>query len=366
MTKGLAGEKNETLRDGADSQPAVVGITMGCPVGIGPEIILRLLTEPDAPALYQPVVLGDIGVLEQCRQALGLAIDIRPHHIGAGYESDGCVFVLPLSNLNPADLQWGKPNKETGRAMAGYIKEAVNLAQNGALSAIVTCPISKAALQAAGYPFPGHTEMLASLCRTEMYAMMLTGKSLRVALVTIHVALAQVAELIRAENVFRLIRLTLQTLRQDFGIDEPRLAVAGLNPHAGEGGLFGMEEEKEIRPAVKRAAAAGWFVSGPFPPDTVFYRAAAGEFDGVICMYHDQGLIPFKLLHFTDGVNVTMGLPIVRTSVDHGTAYDIAGKGIANPASLREACRLAASMADNRREFSRRGRERERSGQERE
>jgi len=217
------------------------------------------------------------------------------------------------------------------------------------MDAMVTGPIAKSALHAAGYPFPGHTEMLASLCRTTDYAMMMAGDRLRVSLVTIHTPLAEVAAMLDQQGVFRLIRLTHHALVRDFGISRPRIAVAGFNPHAGEGGLFGDEEGRKISPAVSRAIAAGWQVAGPLPPDTVFYRALSGEFDAVVCMYHDQGLIPFKLIHFVDGVNVTLGLPIVRTSVDHGTAYDIAGKGLANPASLGAACRLAALMVANRR-----------------
>jgi 4-hydroxythreonine-4-phosphate dehydrogenase len=330
---------------------------MGCPVGIGPEIILRLSAARQDDSEYHLVVLGDINVLNKCRQDLAIDVAILPWQPGAPCPADrlGTVWVLPVSDLNVAELSWGKPNAETGRAMADYIKQAVALIQNGALAAMATCPITKTALQAAGYRFPGHTEMLASLCRQKDYGMMMAGQRLKVALVTIHVPMHCVPDMIKAEEVLRLIRLTHRTLREDFGIVRPRLAVAGLNPHAGEGGLFGDEEGREILPAVQRAAALGWQVSGPLPPDTVFSRAANGEFDAVICMYHDQGLIPFKLLHFIDGVNVTMGLPIVRTSVDHGTAYDIAGKGLADPASLKAACGLAASIAENRRRFKKSG-----------
>jgi len=212
----------------------------------------------------------------------------------------------------------------------------------------VTCPIAKTTLQAAGYSFPGHTEMLASLCGATDYAMMMAGEKLRITLVTIHTALADVPELITEASVIRLIRITGRALRGDFGMQNPRMAVAGLNPHAGENGLFGEEESRAIKPAIDAMSAEGWRVSGPFPPDTVFVKAAAGEFDAVVCMYHDQGLIPFKLLHFEDGVNVTLGLPIVRTSVDHGTAYDIAGRGLASPASLAAAYGMAARIAGNR------------------
>ncbi|HSH14188.1 MAG TPA: 4-hydroxythreonine-4-phosphate dehydrogenase PdxA, partial [Desulfurivibrionaceae bacterium] len=240
----------------------------------------------------------------------------------------------------------------TGRAMIDYIEEGVRLCRSGVLAGLVTCPIAKVALKMAGSHDPGHTEMLARLTAADEFAMMMAGGRLRVTLVTIHVGLGRVVGLLSPERIFRLIELTGRSLQRDFALAQPRLAVAGLNPHAGEAGMFGDEEERLIGPAVTRAAAAGWRVTGPLPPDTVFHKAAAGAFDAVICMYHDQGLIPFKLLHFEDGVNVTLGLPMVRTSVDHGTAYDIAGRGVASPVSLDAAFRLAGEIAGNRRRFA--------------
>lgn len=331
-----------------------IGITMGCPVGIGPEIILRFLSDPDRSRDYSPVVLGDVGVLKRCALELGRDIAIVPWQPArekpiADFDS---VSVMPLSWLEATSLAWGRPNRETGLAMAGYIGEAVHQLSQGNLAAVVTGPISKAALHMAGFRFPGHTEMLASLTGAENYAMMMAGAKLRVTLVTIHIPLAKVAAALNRQEVFRLIGLTHEALQKDFGIRKPRLAVAGLNPHAGEGGLFGDEEEKIILPAVLEATDQGWNVRGPIPPDTVFHRAVGGEFDAVVCMYHDQGLIPFKLIHFVDGVNVTVGLPIVRTSVDHGTAYEIAGKGVASPASLKAAYELAIEIVANRKSFS--------------
>ena len=233
--------------------------------------------------------------------------------------------------------------------MGRYIEEAVRGILGGELSAMVTCPIAKKTLQLAGYSYPGHTEFLAALCRTDEYAMMLASDTLKVSLATIHAPLRQVPSLLRADAIYRLIRLTADSLRRDFAIAVPKIAVAGLNPHAGEEGLFGREEEEIIAPAVKKARAAGYAVQGPLPPDTVFYKAVQERcYNAVICMYHDQGLIPFKLLHFRDGVNVTLGLPIVRTSVDHGTAYDIAGKGVASYESLAAAYRMARQIAVNR------------------
>jgi 4-hydroxythreonine-4-phosphate dehydrogenase len=325
----------------------ILGLTMGCPVGIGPEIILRFHLEQDVRNGFAPVVLGDPGVLTRCRDELGLAVEIVNWRPGEVLRS-GAVNVLPLSDLG-RHLHWGQPDAATGRAMGGYIETAVRLIAEGVLAGMVTCPITKAALNLGGYHYPGHTEMLADLCGSGDFAMMLAGGRLRVTLVTIHVGIAKVPSLLSAAKVARLIEITGQALRRDFGIKQPRLAVAALNPHAGEGGMFGDEERCLIEPGMALAAAAGWRAEGPFPPDTVFHKAAAGRFDAVVCMYHDQGLIPFKLLHFEDGVNVTLGLPIVRTSVDHGTAYDIAGRGVASPASLAAAFRLAGEIVQNRR-----------------
>lgn len=319
-----------------------LGITMGCPVGIGPEIVVRFLATATVPLA---VVIGDPVVLEGCARQWAPGVMVQEWQPGQAVTA-GAINVLPVSRLN--GLAWGRPDAHTGRAMARYIEEAVRLVRAGELAALVTCPITKTGLRLAGYEYPGHTEMLAALCQTENFGMMLAGDRLIVSLVTIHTGLAGVAALVRQDEVERLIRLTGITLRRDFGLAAPRLAVAGLNPHAGEGGMFGREEGEIIRPAVESTRSEGWQVTGPLPPDTVFFRAAQGEFDAVVCMYHDQGLIPFKLLHFADGVNVTMGLPMIRTSVDHGTAYDIAGTGRAEYSSLAAACGLAARMVRNR------------------
>ena len=325
----------------------IIGITMGCPVGVGPEIALRYLDTPQPLPEFTVVVLGDLGVLQRCARGLGISKPVVAWQPGNEVRPEA-INVYSLSDLGPG-LRWGQPDSATGRAMGRYIEEAVGLIAAGELSAMVTCPIAKSALQAAGYDYPGHTEMLAALCGTSDYAMMMAGGSLRVTLVTIHQALIQAAAALTSAAVERLLAITHRALQEDFGLEAPRLAVAGRNPHAGEGGLFGREEEEIIAPAVRQATARGLLVSGPLPPDTVFYRASQGQYDAVVAMYHDQGLIPFKLLHFRDGVNVTLGLPIVRTSVDHGTAYDIAGQGLADPASLAAACEMAAGIVSNRR-----------------
>lgn len=326
-----------------------LGITMGCPVGIGPEIILRLFSRTGEQTAPWPVVIGDGGVLRRCGEALKIKVRVVGWQPGAPREPQA-LNVLSLSDLGEG-LRWGQPTAETGRAMGRYIEEGVRLVRQGRLAGLITCPISKGALKAGGYRFPGHTEMLAELCQAQDFAMMMAGARLKVTLVTIHQPLAEVPGAITREAVLRMIGITGRALREDFGVREPRLAVAGLNPHAGEGGMFGDEEQRVIAPAIADGRKAGWLVEGPFPPDTVFNKAAAGQFDAVVCMYHDQGLIPFKLLHFSDGVNVTLGLPLVRTSVDHGTAYDIAGKGVADPASLAAAVALAEVIVANRKKL---------------
>ena len=320
---------------------------MGCPAGIGPEIIIRYYADRKDPDTIPSVVIGDIGILRKCIDELHLNLQCVNWEPGSPVP-DGVVPVLQHSSLDPQKLIWGQPDIHTARAMAGYIESAVNLVQEGTIQGIVTCPISKDALQKAGYAFPGHTEMLASLTGSAKYAMMLAGNRLKVTLVTIHCSLKEVPGLLSTEAIYELISTTHSALTVDFGIKKPRIAVAGLNPHGGENRLFGTEEDQCIAPAVHLAQENGIDAAGPFPPDTVFFQAASGKYDVVVCMYHDQGLIPFKLLHFNDGVNVTLGLPIVRTSVDHGTAYDIAGKGIASHESLAEAVKLAAIISTNR------------------
>ena len=327
-----------------------LGITMGCPVGIGPEIILRFLDQAGRQTASGPVVIGDAGVLRRCAATLKIAVRVVDWQPGAPLQPQA-LNVLSLSDLGDG-LIWGRPTSETGRAMGRYIEEGVRLVRQGQLAGLVTCPISKGALKAGGYRFPGHTEMLAELCQARDFAMMMAGVKLKVTLVSIHQSLAEVPGAITQEAVSRMITITGRALRDDFAVLQPRLAVAGLNPHAGEAGMFGDEEQRVIAPAVAAGRRDGWLVEGPFPPDTVFNKAAAGQFDAVVCMYHDQGLIPFKLLHFSDGVNVTLGLPIVRTSVDHGTAYDIAGKGVADPASLAAAISLAEVIVANRKKLN--------------
>jgi 4-hydroxythreonine-4-phosphate dehydrogenase len=338
-----------------EDRPALIGITMGCPVGIGPEIILRFAAKKISFDQYYPIIIGDIDVLNRCAQEMLVNIEIVPWQPGYSFDVEKLQVMAPVTGqdyfLDVERLHWGEPGKETGHAAGAYIISAVELIKQGVLDAMVTCPIAKHAMQLAGYKFPGHTEMLASLCNTENYGMMMAGKKLKVSLVTIHSPLSKVAEQISQDEIMRIIHLTGDTLVRDFGISRPRIAVAGLNPHSGEGGIFGEEESRVIEPAVLAAGSEKYDVSGPLPPDTVFNKAMDKKYDAVVAMYHDQGLIPFKLVHFDDGVNLTMGLPIIRTSVDHGTAYDIAGKGLASSSSLEASYAMAVQIIGNRKHY---------------
>ncbi len=326
----------------------VLGITMGDPAGIGPEIMIEALSDPETTKMCIPVVLGDLKVLKKADKGNKIISKlVLTDDLSCDFSkfSRGCL--IPLSSLDTNVTRLGTPTPETGRAMETYINTGVDLAITGAIDAIVTCPITKTGLKLAGSAFHGHTELIAHRTGTTNFAMMMAGSRLKVVLATIHIPLSQVATLLSQQEILRIITLTRDTLTARFGISHPRLAVAGLNPHAGELGLFGNEENDIIVPAIDAARQNGCDITGPLPPDTVFFSAVNGRFDAVVCMYHDQGLIPFKLIHFRDGVNTTIGLPIIRTSVDHGTAYDIAWKGVADPTSMKEAIKMAAMQAVN-------------------
>ena len=326
-----------------------LALTMGCPAGIGPEIILKYFAHSRQNPHSPVVVLGDQNVLDYYAEKLHIKCTTVPWLPGTTVPTgNGIIPIYSTSNITINSVQPGFFNKETAVAMASAITSAVRGIQDGWFSGLCTCPISKEALQESGHRYPGHTEMLAYLTGSNNHVMMLAGSSLRVTLATSHCGLAQVSGLLNIKSLLDLYRTTHRSLKIDFNIPAPRLAVAALNPHAGEGGMFGNEEIELITPSIETAKKDGIDLHGPFPPDTIFFKAANGEYDAVICMYHDQGLIPFKLLHFKDGVNVTLGLPIVRTSVDHGTAYDIAGKGIADPSSLAAAITLANTIIYNR------------------
>ncbi len=324
----------------------LIAITMGDPTGIGPDIIVRALADPNIGDICRPLVLGDAGAMERAIAVTGESLQLRTvNAVPHGEESvHGVIHLLPLSVLTPPEMEYGKPGIAAGEAMYRYIAEAARLCVSGQAAAMATGPISKEALNRAGHHYPGHTELLAELTGAKEFVMMLAGERLKVTLVTIHEALRDVPQLLTYDKVLSTIMTTHQDLHRYFR-GNPRLAVLALNPHCGEGGLFGDEEERIIRPAVMAAKAEGIDVSGPLSADTLFHFAVQGKYDAVVCMYHDQGLIPLKLMHFDDGVNVTLGLPIIRTSVDHGTAYDLAGTGMASARSMTAAIRMAAEMA---------------------
>ncbi len=326
-----------------------LAITMGCPAGIGPEIILKYFSNSQTTLHSPAVIVGDLNALRYYANKLDINCNIIPWIPGDSIESEKRIIpVYQTSSLNEDSIHPGIFSKKTAIAMASAITSAVDGIKKGWFSGLCTCPISKEALQKSGFCYPGHTEMLADLTGSNNHVMMLSGNTLRVTLATIHCGINKVSSLLNKESLLKLYRTTHQSLQIDFNIPSPQLAVAALNPHAGEGGMFGTEEIEIISPSIKIAKKEGIALHGPFPPDTIFFKAARGEYDAVVCMYHDQGLIPFKLLHFENGVNVTLGLPIVRTSVDHGTAYDIAGKGIADFTSLTAAVNLANLIINNR------------------
>jgi 4-hydroxythreonine-4-phosphate dehydrogenase len=333
----------------------VLGVTMGDPAGVGPEIIARAAAEPAVLATCRPVVIGAAATM---REALALVGGAQAVHAVSRVAdcrwAEGTVEVLDLGNVDMATLPRCEVSAAAGRAAYEYIERSVALAQAGEIDAIVTAPVNKEALAAAGVQHSGHTEILAQLSNTRDVAMLLMGKELKVIHVTTHVALRRVPDLVTRERVLKTIRLAQRTLE---GLGQPhgRIAVAGLNPHAGEDGLFGDEEQQQIVPAIEAARAEGLSVTGPLPADTLFSRARGGEFDIVVAMYHDQGHIPVKTLGFEydettkrwtglSGVNVTVGLPFLRVSVDHGTAFDRAWKGVANHESMVEALDVATRM----------------------
>ena len=320
-------------------------VTMGDPAGIGPEIVAKIFAETGMQDINHAVVVGDAAIMERAVRLLGLPLRIndisRPQE--AAFE-EGVIDLICASEL-PEDLPFGKLDARAGAAAFEYIRRATELALERSVRAVATAPLNKEAMHLGGHKYPGHTEILAELTNTRDYAMMLVAEDLRVIHVSTHVPLREAIERVRPERELVVIRLAHETLRR-IGVEEPRVAVAGLNPHAGENGLFGTEDAAFIAPAVKEARGEGIDASGPWPPDTVFSRARKGEYDIVVVQYHDQGHVPIKLLGFESGVNVTVGLPFFRTSVDHGTAFDIAGTGKADHTSMRAAVELARELAE--------------------
>jgi len=331
----------------SESAKPILAVTLGDPAGTGPELIAKAFTAPEVTGVCRPVVIGDARVLREAARLTGATAPVRvvasPAEAGDGSTLD----VVDLGNLDPANLVRGRVSAACGQAAYDSIRRAVELVLNGEAHAVVTSALNKAALHAAGHTFDGHTELLASLCGRPKVTMMLVADNLRVCHVSTHVSLREAIERVRSERIVSVIRLARAGV-QELGIGDPHIAVAGLNPHAGEGGIFGDEEARFITPAIEQAQALGFRVSGPYAGDTVFYRTSQGQFDVAIAMYHDQGHVAAKMLGIWLGVNVTLGLPLIRTSVEHGTDFDNAGTGRGDPRSLVAAVRLAATMAGNR------------------
>lgn len=324
-----------------------LAITMGDPAGIGPEIVAKFFAAlPGVPA----IVVGDAAILSRAIALLKLDL-----HLFTIESADQAKFAPDRINLIaasalPADLAFGKVDARAGKAAYDYVIAAIDMANAGDISGIVTAPLAKESLKAAGLKYPGHTEILADKSATSDFAMMLANEHIKVILVSIHVSLKTAVKLVTRARVLKTIKLAALACAA-YGIEKPRIAVAGLNPHAGEDRMFGDEDADEIAPAIADARAMGFDASGPYPGDTVFMRAKKGEFDIVVAQYHDQGLIPVKYLGIENGVNVTIGLPFVRTSVDHGTAFDIAGTGKADANSLIYAYKQAVLLANSQEKY---------------
>ena len=339
-----------------DKARPIVGISVGDPGGIGPEVTVKALAVPKVYEQCRPLVIGDASVVRDALRFTDLSLVVNAVDAPEkGIYKLGVVDVLDMGNMPIDQVQYGVVTAQQGRASFEYVAKNIELAMARRMDATVTGPINKAAINEAGFHFAGHTEIYAKMTGTRDYAMMLAEGNFRVAHVSTHVSLREACDRVKRERVLRVIELSHDALLK-LGIANPRIAVAGLNPHCGEGGLFGTEEEREIMPAIADAVAKGMNVTGPVPPDTVFSKMAGGMFDLVVVMYHDQGHIPIKLKGFTydeatgqwgavAGVNITLGLPIVRVSVDHGTAFEIAGQGKANPDSMLDSIELAAWLA---------------------
>jgi 4-hydroxythreonine-4-phosphate dehydrogenase len=323
----------------------IIGITMGDAAGVGPEIILKSLNDP---ALYEtcyPLVIGDAKILDRANQYVNTNLNINSiKDVAEAVYEYGTIDCIDL-DLLPKDLELGTVSPEAGNASFRFLEKAIELAKEQKIDAICTAPLNKEALHKGGHSYPGHTEILAELTNTKDFSMMLSTPKLKVIHVTTHVGIIDAVNMINVDRIYKVIQLANDTLKKA-GYNEPRIAVCGINPHAGENGLFGYgEEEEKVIPAVEKAATEGINVVGPLPADTLFFRTVRGDFDIVVAMFHDQGHGPVKVLGLDAGVNITVGLPIIRTSVDHGTAFDIAGKGIADEKSLTEALRQAIELA---------------------
>lgn len=343
----MARRKEGQIRSEGTSITPRILITMGDPAGVGPEVIPRAVASGDFLGETVLVVVGDEGILKE--RAKGTDLDVVCIKGPEEAEPRGkTLWVIEPWTPSHRPVP-GHPTPETGEAAYRYILYAARKVLQGEADALVTGPVSKEIIAASGRPFTGHTEFLAQLAQVEEVAMLLVGPKLRVCLLTTHIPLAEVPSKITREGILRKAVLLEKGLKELFGIPRPRIALCALNPHGGEGGKLGSEEQKVLKPAVEEARKRGLDLEGPFPSDSLFFWALEGMWDAILALYHDQGLIPFKMIHFHEGVNLTLGLPFIRTSPDHGTAFDIAGKGLADPRSMREAIRLAITLARRKR-----------------
>ncbi|MEL7499233.1 MAG: 4-hydroxythreonine-4-phosphate dehydrogenase PdxA [Planctomycetota bacterium] len=331
----------------ANSHRPAIAITMGDPAGVGPELCGRLLATPEILAACRPVVFGDSAVLERVTTKLGISFSASRISTDQDWGLLEDAAVVDVQSIDLDSLEPGQVTKQTGQVSFAYIEAAIEAAIAGNVQGVTTCPINKQAWNLAGITFPGHTELFAERFQSDRFCMMMTSPQFSCSLVTTHVGYGEVPKLLVPERIVEVIELTHHALEKILG-RTPRLAALGLNPHAGENGLFGEGEEARIEAAIDQAKKLGIQIEGPLPPDTAFLPWRREQTDGFICMYHDQGLIPFKAFNFDTGVNVTLGLSSVRTSVDHGTALDIAWQGTADVSSLIAATRLASSLASNR------------------
>jgi 4-hydroxythreonine-4-phosphate dehydrogenase len=343
----------------SNDQRPVLGITIGDPGGIGPEITAKSLNQEKIYELARPVVVGDLRVMEDALKFTDVELTLNPvRKVQDARGVHGIIDILDLKNMPMDRLRYKEVTAEQGKASFEYVAKVIELAMERKIDGTVTGPINKAAIHAAGHRYAGHTEIYAAMTGTKDYSMMLTHSNFRVTHVSTHVSLREACDRVTKDRIIRVIDLTWHALK-NFGISRPRIAVAGLNPHCGEGGMFGREDDEEIFPAVESARRKGYEVAGPIPADTVFSKMKGGLYDAVVVMYHDQGHIPMKFLGFQydektgqwgemSGVNITLGLPIVRTSVDHGTAFGKAGEGRANPQSMIEAIQLGAMLSKRR------------------
>jgi 4-hydroxythreonine-4-phosphate dehydrogenase len=329
----------------------LIGITMGDPCGIGPEVILKALSSQETGTAADFIIIGCYNVLRDVADNLSMGKKLQLSRLNStSLNTDrdliNNINVLDLDNVSVQDAVSHKVLANSGRASVEYIMKGLGLARDGGIDAIVTAPISKEAVKMAGFEFAGHTELLQDKTAAEDVVMLMTGNGLRVSFVTTHLAVKDVFRFINRESVFSTIQTTATGLKDFFGIVDPKIAVCGLNPHCGDGGRFGTEERDAIIPAIKRAQESGIDCIGPLSSDTVFNKALNGEFDVVVVQFHDQGTIPIKMHAFDSGVNITLGIPIIRTSPTHGTAFDIAGKGVADPGSMIAAIKTAVMMAE--------------------